>query len=447
LAEAWKAAGGQTAIVTHDTNGAIERRIRLAGIRWEPFNGLPPDQAVGRALDAFADSSSPPPWVVVDGEPFVARATPAIRERGVRVLVIDDRAEPPHYQADAILNPSLDASWWNYPTEGGTVQLLGPRYGLLAPEFTAWQAWKRVTPRTASKVLVMPGSFDAWRAIQREGIRDLESQIARVDHLADQMAWGDVAVSVGASSWLESAFMQLPTLTLVSTDRELSLVRRLEQAHIVESLGWVDRVTDASIVRSLSDFCRDFHARQFQSREGRQTVDGQGARRVAALLRAVDESPPGEPIELRRVDIGDLAALWRMSNEPSILRTALDDGASSLAQFGDWFERRLADSESRSWVLDFHGQILAHVRYDRRDRDHAEIAIAVHPLFRRRGLATSLLDRTRRIACEELGVSHLRAVIRQENAVSQHLFRKASFTLNAHRVLENKSCCIYDLHC
>jgi RimJ/RimL family protein N-acetyltransferase len=402
-----------------------------------------PARTISLALDELLGDS--PTWLVFDGEPFLAHPDATVCPRGCRLLVVDDRPEPSPYHADAILNPSLQAMAWDYPTDGRTLQLLGPRYAPLGPEFAAWHTWRRITPPVARKILLPAGSLDVLRASQHVRIPGLATRVVGRNILPEQLAWADVAVSVGASACWESAFMQLPTLILVTTDRELPLVRFLEHARIVESLGWAHHATPASIARSLADFCCDPRIRQRQSTEGRRLVDGQGAARVAALIRAVDTPLPDDQLMLRRANLDDLLPLWRMSNEPSVLQTALYDKPCPLDRFAAWFEENLADEESRTWVLDFHGQIVAHVRYDRRSTGWAEIAIAVLPVFRGRGLALRLLEGTCRQAREELGVSRLRAVIREENTISQHLFRKAGFTFVARRILCEKPCQLHEL--
>ena len=442
LAAAWQAAGGRAALVTHQGSPSLDPSIRRTGIRWMPTDHARPARTIAQALDELAGTS--PTWVALDGEPLLAQAETMVRDRGCRLLVIDDRAEPTPYHADAILNPNLHAMGWDYPAEGCTLQLLGPRYAPLGPEFVAWQTWRRITPPVARKMLLPAGSLDVLRASQHVRIPGIATRVVDREILPEQLAWADVAVSVGASACWESAFMQLPMLTLVATDREVSLVRQLERAHIVESLGWAGHATPASIARSLADFCCDPRTRQRQSTEGRRIVDGQGAARIAAVIRAVDGPLPDDQLVLRRANLDDLSALWRMSNEPSVLQTALYDKPCPLDRFGPWFEENLADEESRTWVLDFHGQIVAHIRYDRRSTGWAEIAIAVLPVFRRRGLALRLLEGTCRQTREELGVSRLRAVIREENTISQHLFRKAGFTFVARRLLCEKPCQLYE---
>lgn len=444
LAAAWQETGGRTVLLAHAATPSLADRLRRTGIRWLPLDALPPGEAVARTLDRFADPGPTPSWIVFDGEPLTAQSSAHARDRGCRLLVIDDRLEPARYQADAIVNPNLDAVWWDYPTDGHTLQMLGPRHALLGPEFAAWQTWRRVTPPVARKVLVTSESPDVAIAISCLRLPNIETQVAGLDHLPDKLAWADVAIGADASTCWESAFMQLPSLILVTTDRERSLVRQLERARVAESLGWAGRTTAVSFARALADFCCDPRARRVQSLEGRRMVDGRGALRVVAMMRALDEALPEDQVALRPASIDDLAPLWRMSNEPSILRTSLYDEPCSLEQFGAWFEARLGGEESRSWVLDFHGHVLAHIRYDRRARGWAEIAIAVLPAFRRRGLAQRLIEHTRRLACEELRVPRLRAVIRRENTASQQLFRKAGFTWTAQRVLEKKSCHLYE---
>jgi RimJ/RimL family protein N-acetyltransferase len=95
-------------------------------------------------------------------------------------------------------------------------------------------------------------------------------------------------------------------------------------------------------------------------------------------------------------------------------------------------------------VLDFHGLILAQVRYDKTDAQTAEISVSVTPAFRCRGLATTLLEMTGQPACERLGVRRLRAIVRQENRASAQAFVKTGFAKVGSKTIQNSPCHVFE---
>ena len=95
-------------------------------------------------------------------------------------------------------------------------------------------------------------------------------------------------------------------------------------------------------------------------------------------------------------------------------------------------------------MLDFHGLILGQVRYDKTDAHTAEISVSVTPAFRRRGLATTLLEMTGQSARERLGVRRLRAIVRRENHASARTFARAGFTRVSSRTIQNNACHVFE---
>jgi len=484
LAEAWRAAGGRVALAGHCTAESLRERIRAAGVDFHPLahphphpSDLEDTLALLRRLRS-EDRQRRSVWVALDGYRFDTGYHQAIRQPGCRLMVIDDTAGLPHYRADLLLNQNLGAERLDYACDGRTALLLGPRYALLRSEFSARKRSRRKTPTVARRLLVTLGGADpekvtrqVVRALVRLNLPGLEARIIAGEanpHLGqlraemrrappgmqlitagadmpELMDWADVAVCGAGSTCWELALMQLPAVLLLLADNQQIVAEQLAEAGAVVNLGRPGRQTSRRIATALASLCRDRDRRLAQSEAGGRLVDGRGAGRVVSLLHALYGSLPQRQLKLRPLDHRDLLPLWRLANDPAVRRFSLSGVERiPLKQHADWFRQKLSSPESCGWVLEFHGLMLAAVRYDRSGPDAAVVGLSVCPAFRNRGLGTKLVKRTAATARRRLGVRRIRAVVLRENASSARVFAKAGFDRIDSRRIDRHDCHIFE---
>jgi UDP-2,4-diacetamido-2,4,6-trideoxy-beta-L-altropyranose hydrolase len=504
LAQAWRAAGGRATLLSHWPGRGLAERAQAAGARLETLRCRHPDPADFSAtldlLDRLRQRSvasqmpegeGPVPWVVLDGYHFDAGYQSNLREMGCRLLVIDDMAHLPHYRADLILNQNLGVAdirrvrsaseEFPYVCEEHTTLLLGPRYALLRPEFRRYASASRSVPEIARKVLVTLGGEDpenvtsrVVRALEKLGekpglrgvqikivvgplnphVETLRAQIeqssAKSELLTDVtdmpglMAWADVAVTAAGSTCWELAFMRVPAAAVVLAENQRIVADGLAGAGVLANLGGAERLTEEALCQALHSLCRDRQRRIGQGEAGRRLVDGRGAERVVAIMRALDGPIPDDGLALRPVGEDDVLAIWRLANAPSVRRSSLHPDPIPRDTHVAWFRDRLSSPGTRMWALDFHGLLVGQIRYDRDDTKTAAISFSIVSPFRRRGLGTMLVERTRGLAGRELGVTRLRAVVRRENAASARIFVRSGFSKVASEPVHGKPCYIFE---
>jgi len=316
LAQAWKGRGGSVTIISRSGAPTLLRRFEDAGARVVPIQQSHP--AEGDLIPTLAVlRETADPWLVLDGYHFDATYQRAIRQAGIRLLVIDDFAISTHYHADIVLNQNIDAAGLRYSAEPDTQFLLGPQYALLRSEFAQRQQVARDVSATARRILVTLGGADpdavtarVVQALRRmEGadvevrvvagaansssdtLRALLTGVASFELVLDAvdmpslMAWADVAVCAGGSTCWEMAFMGLPALLIVLADNQRRIAEGLDRIGVAANLGWHREVSNDRIVQSLESLLADARRRQHMSRCGQSLVDGQGASRVVGALR------------------------------------------------------------------------------------------------------------------------------------------------------------------
>src|ERR1700719_625946 len=96
LGQAWRDGGGKVVFTTACTNPALLHRLGAEGF------DLRGPEALGHAPHRDA-------WLVLDGYHFEGQCQRRSRQKGWRILTIDDMAHLPHYYADALLNQNVGA--------------------------------------------------------------------------------------------------------------------------------------------------------------------------------------------------------------------------------------------------------------------------------------------------------------------------------------------------
>jgi RimJ/RimL family protein N-acetyltransferase len=130
---------------------------------------------------------------------------------------------------------------------------------------------------------------------------------------------------------------------------------------------------------------------------------------------------------VRRVSAADRDVILEWANDPTTRSNSFTPDAISSAEHERWFARRLADPDTRIWILESRSGVpVAQVRYERAG-SAAEIGISVSPAERGKGHGTAILIATAELAIRELGVRELVALVLPGNPASMRIFEKAGY--------------------
>ncbi len=317
LACAWIARGGHVHFLTCRPNSALRDRIQRSGADLTEIDEYYPHPADLLAMITFVKeaviSAKKIPWVVVDGYHFTTAYQSVVHSAGCRLLVIDDTAHLPFYDADMILNHGIHAAGLSYSCLPDARLLLGTAYALLRPEFQQSAGAARSATVAARKILVTLGGSDPANATPKviEALKQLHvpgleprivvgpanshlndlkrlasqsrSRIAfetGVQDMAALMLWADVAVTAAGGTCWELACLGVPMVSVVVAENQKSIAAELESAGISINLGWHEEVTVMDIAAALEDILRSPNRRAQMSARGKAIVDGRGVNRV-----------------------------------------------------------------------------------------------------------------------------------------------------------------------
>jgi predicted dehydrogenase len=151
-----------------------------------------------------------------------------------------------------------------------------------------------------------------------------------------------------------------------------------------------------------------------------------GAAAGRAALEVVDAVRRDE-VALRAAAAEDRDRLRAWRNEPAVRAASRSPDEVPAADHAAWFARRLADPDTRIFIVEHRGAPGGTVRVDRLRGDRGEIHVALAPEVRGRGLAAPALRQAAERGARELRLATVEANVREDNAPSLRAFARAGF--------------------
>lgn len=465
LAQAWQDKLGKACLATARLCAGLGARWTAEGLGLEKFSTEPgsaddAEQTIALARRLDADR------VVLDGYHFSTRFQRALKQAGLRLLVIDDFGHAEHYAADLVLNQNLHAEEEFYrQREPYTRLLLGTRFALLRREFRRWRDWQREIPKTGRKILVTLGGSDpdnvtgkviqALQQVRIEGLEaiilagasnphhaDLEALLAgsaprislhaSVTDMPGLMAWADVAVAAGGTTSWERAFLGLPSLVLILADNQQQMAEAAEQAGIGWNLGPAALLSVPAVGRAVERLAKDAGARAQMAQRGPEVVDGLGPARVVHELQDAD-------IWVRPACAADCRLVWEWANDPGVRAVSFNTEAISWERHQEWFAAKLNDPACVLFIgLSGPGVPIGQVRYDINDKV-AVLSVSVDSRVRGAGYGPALLRKSSESLFQRGNVEKIHAYIRHGNDASYKALAKAGYQKVADTVVHGQA--------
>lgn len=256
-------------------------------------------------------------WMIVDHYALDYRWETIVRASVGRLCAIDDVADRVH-ACDVIMDqnlyPDMEARYAG-KVPAGSVQLLGPTFALLRPEFARLRA--RVAPRSGAvrRLMVLLGGMDAQnhtakvvRACGRIQGHPFEVDVVigrqhpaadeiqrlceahgyrlhvQLEDVASIMAVSDLAIGASGSTSWERCALGLPTVCLTHADNQVAIAAGLASAGAVLNLGDGNQLSESEIATAIGALVADPAVVHAMSTAAWAVTDGHGAERVADVL-------------------------------------------------------------------------------------------------------------------------------------------------------------------
>lgn len=279
LAQAWADEGGHATFACHELDGHWRARCDAEG-----FDVVAPEDAAYGGAD----------WAVVDGYDLPPAELRSIEDSGIPVLQVDDHGLSRPVPARVIVDQNLGAEEATYATRGAAQLLLGPRYALLRRELRCPARTDRSREGEARRLLVSLGGSPTEAARETFEQTLADPRLARLEvielagrqDVAAAMAQADLALAASGSTSWELCATGVPAVLVAMAANQVPLARGLA-AHGAALDGGPIEAVDASLLAALvANLAGDHARRQRMAAAGRDLVDGRGALRVVAAMRA-----------------------------------------------------------------------------------------------------------------------------------------------------------------
>ena len=324
LAQEWLSHGGNVTVASVSLPPSLKERLEDAGVRTKKL-----DAECGSLEDAnhTAETAeeSGSEWIVADGYAFQSTFQKRIKDRGFRLLVLDDNRHSEEYFADIVMNQNLFAATEFYPAQclkPYTKLLLGARYLLIRKEFVVERDPNRSCRRKVCKVLVTLGGSDPENVTQliikglqrcnsyqfdvliitgvanphihslRELIRDSPDYHrfhlkTDVDDMPKLMSTVDIAICGGGVTCWELVYMGIPSIVVVLSKNQSRNGEALAAANAVINLGFYSSLSAEVLESELCRLLVDYERRRSMVQNGHRLIDGLGNKRVTSEMLSI----------------------------------------------------------------------------------------------------------------------------------------------------------------
>ena len=448
VADALSVGGAEVVLVTGEEGAALLPALFQSEMLVLALG--PGDSGAGGTMSALREMGRTPDVIYLDQYGEVAEWEAQAAETGARLLVLDDLDAAK--RADVIVR-----------THGGGAQgphsvvLRGPAYLPLSRHVTALahRAPRRSGPRL--KLNVCFGGSDptgetgkALRALAAIDGLDADVVIgpgARIDPalieaaagvphitlhrapsqetLAELMSQADLALGAGGVMLWERLCLGVPSLVISVAQNQRPQIDSMTATGAIRFIGDHAEITPETIAQALTTLAADEPARQAMAEAGRKLVDGRGALRLAAWLRAL-------ALGVRDVQLDDAEDLlnWR-TDERNWQHNWEKAEKPDLATHVAWLEAKLADPDCVFRILTREDEPVGVVRFDLGDGGRsAYLSIYLVPAWhgRKMGLAVYLAAE-RALRRSHPGVRLIVSRIYRDNPASERLHRDAGFEM------------------
>jgi UDP-2,4-diacetamido-2,4,6-trideoxy-beta-L-altropyranose hydrolase len=263
----------------------------------------------------------PVEWLIVDHYALDAQWERACRRDGLRILAIDDLADRDH-DCEMLLDQNLVLEMerrYRDRVPAACVQLLGPRYALLRPEFAAQRRLLVQRDGRIGRILICFGGSDPTNETAKalEAIGSLAMPQPAVDvvtgltnpnaasvealcagianaelhrganNIAELMRRADLSIGAGGVMSWERCCLGLPTIAIDIAANQVPPLTMLAHLGALIHLGSASTVTAAEIAAGIAGLAADaLRVRHLGERAG-ALVDGEGCVRVCVAMNAL----------------------------------------------------------------------------------------------------------------------------------------------------------------
>jgi len=321
LADELRQKGVDISFICHEEPGNLISYIEDRGYKVHQMPGeidIETDRRLTKEI--LSKYEIKPDWLIIDHYDIDISWEYPLRKYAKKLMVIDDLANREH-ACDLLLdqNYSNNEDRYNGLVPGNCIQLLGPEYAILRPQFQKARECLRKKDGGVNRILVFMGGVDSQnvtskvlRAIHmldrsdialdvvvgnlnpyHDEIKILTSKIPNtichhnVENMAKLMSSADLCIGAGGTTTWERCCVGLPTIAIILAENQKGISESLDREGALINLGWYQNVNENGITECINKLINNPGKIQSMTDIGRSLVDGEGVIRVVDTITSI----------------------------------------------------------------------------------------------------------------------------------------------------------------
>jgi UDP-2,4-diacetamido-2,4,6-trideoxy-beta-L-altropyranose hydrolase len=390
--------------------------------------------------------------VVLDGYQFDSEYQKKIKEKGSKLVCIDDFHDQFFY-ADLVINHAPGVYKEDYKGESYTKYLLGPDYALLRPEFLETVPDKRIDRnRNVKNIFICFGGSDSksltakvlsWLPSKGHSItivigdayshqdelnevikerKDFEINVKNslsAKEMKNELEKTDLAIVPASGILFEVISTGLPVISGYYTDNQKDVYSGFKANNVFyDAKSFYEQ-----------DFLKAFNTALKKSNyeiiENQQNcIDGLSPKRFRKKFLGLLFS---SILQIREANINDMEQYFKWANDESVRANAFNSEEILWNNHVSWFKKKLSNDHSRMYIFEIGEKRVGQVRFDKKNEDIWDIDYMLDEDFRRVGLGTEIIDRSLKKLIVEEKNAKVQALVKTDNIPSIKVFEDLNF--------------------
>lgn len=401
--------------------------------------------------------------VVLDGYHFKTDYQKAIKDKGCKLVCIDDLHDCTFY-ADAIINHAEGIGKSMYTATKKTALYLGPQYALLRKPFLEQGSRKKID--SVKKIFISMGAADASNLTQKfteaiidiDGIEEIHLMLGAInpnlqsidelieksntisiikhinisaDALANLLQTCDISICPASSISLESCAIGIGLISGYTADNQRGILDGLVKNKATINIGNMNTVSPSTIKSTIENLISSPEQIIVLMHQQHKMLDGKSPERIINAFKNLKTVH----LHFRLANKADAELYFNWRNDPLVKNNSYNPTEIDYEQHVKWFLSKLESNTCNFYLfLNSENKPVGQVRIDTAENEDI-IGISIDKDFRGKSIGREMLEQSTGDYLQSNPSSSIVAYIKQENKPSYSIFKKAGFS-NEEMVVE-----------